>query len=663
MNRFFACVCALSMFLLFISGCRNGGTVDSSAPETSQTEGSGTMNTTTTTATATATDASTTTTTENTTSAAPSGTNVSTSTTRKTTTTTAKAMTYITSTSPNGVTVRAPKDENLTIVDASTFGMNPASKDNSDAFMLALAYASQAPNSKIVIPKGVYRFSSSRTMILKEATNVVIDGQGSEFVISTPNLFYTKECETVEWRNLTIDWDWDSYRPANLMKVTEKTDSYIDFELPEVQTIDVNTLEFQSVNRFDPETLSAGVANGREFFNVTHTKIESLGGNKIRVYGLSCHSGMNVGEIYLTRNFSCKAHCFETSKSHNVTYRNITIYSAPGMGFVFSNGSGHMMLKDCTIGLRPGEENKRRISTQADCVHALNTSGHLWIEGCDFSFAGDDGTNIHDNVAQVENRLSNTTLNITTTTQFEVGDTLAFLKEDYAPLNVTATITAKAGGQIELNKKLPESVQEDCIVVNTRYNSSKYYIANNHYHDGRARGILAQASDGLIENNRFSHTQGAAILIITDISTGLWSEGTGVDSLTVKNNSFERCNVNNWTALIEIHANVNGQRPKYPVMKNITIQGNTFIDFPSALLDITSADRVTIRNNVVKNPSPLTNDAGNRGEIASYAASNITITGNTYYASPYMPRDIFDFAESAIAVKNLKVEKNVWKEE
>ena len=658
MKRVCSFALAFCLFCGMLAGCQNGETAESSRIETDQTDGGDPMSTVTVTTTTTGITGEsnpTTTTTAGSTPTSTTGTSGMPS--------TDKPMTYLTSTSPNGVTVRAPKDENLKVVDASTFGMSTASKDNSDAFMLALAYASQFPNTKLVIPKGVYRFSPSNAMVLKEAKNVVIDGQGSEFIFSSAHLFYSRKCDTVEWRNLVIDWDWDSYRPANLMKVINKADSYIDFELPEVKTIDVATIEFSSMNQFDPETLSAGVANGREYFNPTVSKVESLGGNKIRVHGLSCQGAMNVGEIYLTRNFSCKAHCFETANSQNVTYRNITIYSAPGMGFVFSNGSGHMMLKDCTIGLRPGKEHERRLSTQADCVHALNTSGHIWIEGCDFSFAGDDGTNIHDNVAQVDKRISDTTLDLTPTTQFEEGDTLAFLKSDYEPLNVTATITKKTGNQVTLDKKLPAGVQEDCIVVNTRYNSSKYYIANNYYHHGRARGILAQASDGLIENNRFFRNQGASIRIVTDISIGLWSEGTGVDNLTVRNNTFERCNVNNWSPLIEIHANVNGERPAYPVMKNITIENNTFIDFPSALLDITSADKVTVRNNVIKNPTKLVNDAGNRGEISSFAASNITISGNTYYASPYMLEEILQFDASAIKVKNLKIADNIWKED
>ena len=662
MKRVFSCVLVLCLFCGLLAGCQKGNSEESSVPGTEATTGGDDMRNTTTT---TGTDAgiSSTAATATATEGAATTTASTAHTTKTTAATSDKPMTYITSTSPNGVTVRAPKDENLKVVDASTFGMSTASKDNSDAFMLALAYASQFPNTKLVIPKGVYRFSPSNAMVLKEAKNVVIDGQGSEFIFSSAHLFYTRECDTIEWRNLIIDWDWDFYRLANLMKVINKANDYIDFELPEVDTVDVSTLEFGAMNSFDPETLSAGVANGKEFWDMTPSKVESLGGNKIRVYGLSNRSAMNVGEIYLARNTQYKSHCFETSNSQNVTYRNVTIYSAPGMGFVFSNGSGHMMLKDCTIGLRPGEEGKRRLSTRTDCVHALNTSGHIWIEGCDFSFAGDDGTNIHDNVAQVDKRISDTTLDLTPTTQFEEGDTLAFLKSDYEPLNVTATITKKTGNQVTLDKKLPAGVQEDCIVVNTRYNSSKYYIANNYYHHGRARGILAQASDGLIENNRFFRNQGASIRIVTDISTGLWSEGTGVDNLTVRNNTFERCNVNNWSPLIEIHANVNGERPAYPVMKNITIENNTFIDFPSALLDITSADKVTVRNNVIKNPTKLVNDAGNRGEISSFAASNITISGNTYYASPYMLEEILQFDASAIKVKNLKIADNIWKED
>lgn len=577
-------------------------------------------------------------------------------------------ITYLTSTSPNGVTVQSPDESCLNTVDASQFGMDAGSEDNTDAFNLVLAYCAAFPNTKMVIPKGVYRFNSAEMLKLKEAKNVLIDAQGSEFIFRDIGLFRLSDCDTVEIRNLVIDWDWDYYRPANLVKVVDVGWNYADFEFTEVDSIQASDVVFETMNQFDPDTLTPGCAGGKEYFltQLTTSKVENVSANVLRAYDMPILGSLNAGEYYLVRNYSCKSHAFDTSSSQNITYRNVTIYGSPGMGFVFGMGSGHIKLDGCVIGLRPGEENKRRLSTQADGVHCLNTSGHIWIENCDFSFMGDDGTNIHDNVGLLTSSVDSKTVVCQSNLLCEVGDTIEFLENSYAPTGVTAVITGKTAAgsdsiRLTFDKELPDSIQEGCILKNTKYDSSYYYIANNYYHENRARGILAQASQGLITGNKFFRTQGAAILVITDIAQGLWSEGTGVDTLTVSNNTFERCNVGNWTALIDIHTSIFGQSSEYPVMKNLLFENNTFIDFPSELFNITSADQVTIRGNSIQNPTNLLNGQPSRGGIRLQTSSNITISGNTYHASAHMQKSCME-PEVLAKVEGLKVSDNTWKE-
>lgn len=574
-----------------------------------------------------------------------------------------QVISYLTSTSPNGVTVRAPKESCLKQVDAAQFGMDVKSSDNSSAFNMALAYCSMFPNTKLVIPKGVYYFNSSDMLNLKNAKNILIDGQGSEFIFRNTGLFRLADCDTVEICNLVIDWDWNYSRPANLVKVIGTGRDYIDFEFVEVENIQASDVVFETMNQFDAETLTPGCANGKEYFSaqLQHTKQENIAANVIRVYDMSI--SVNEGEYYLVRNFSYKSHAFDTSSSQNITYKNITIYSAPGMGFVFGLGSGHIKLDGCVIGLRPNTEKNRHISTQVDAVHCLNTSGNIWIENCDFSFMGDDGTNIHDNVGLIESIENGKTLICQNTFLCEVGDKITFLKDSFEPTYITATITAKTGSgttiKLSFDKDLSGKVKSGYIAQNTKYNSGSYYIANNYYHENRARGILAQASNGLITGNRFFRTQGAAILVVTDISTGLWSEGTGVDTLTVSKNTFNRCNVNNWTALIDIHTNINGTASAYPVMKNLIFEKNVFSDFPGELFHISSAETVIIRDNTIKNPTYLLNGQSTRGGISIQLASDILISNNTYYASAYMQKSCINPNVSA-TVKNTSFSGNQW---
>lgn len=106
---------------------------------------------------------------------------------------------------------------------------------------------------------------------------------------------------------------------------------------------------------------------------------------------------------------------------------------------------------------------------------------------------------------------------------------------------------------------MPESVAEGWTAYNTECNSSNYVIRNNYFHENSARGLLLQSSNGLCENNRFFKTMAQAIKVVMDIEPTLWQEGTGVDNLIIRNNTFEKCNYSDWGTVIEIGTNIAGR--------------------------------------------------------------------------------------------------------
>ena len=53
-------------------------------------------------------------------------------------------------------------------------------------------------------------------------------------------------------------------------------------------------------------------------------------------------------------------------------------------------------------GLRPGAEDKYRISTTADGIHIANSNGYFRLDNCDLSFCGDDILNVHDDMFYIE---------------------------------------------------------------------------------------------------------------------------------------------------------------------------------------------------------------------------------------------------------------------
>lgn len=549
-------------------------------------------------------------------------------------------------TSATGIEILQP-DSGLMEFDPTIFGLSTTSKDNTDAFNLALYFCKENPDSKMVIPKGRYVFNNAAKLKAYNLENVIIDGQGAEFIFQNTGFFEIRYCETLLIKDLVIDWDWDHSRPANLLKVKDKGLNYVDLEFVEVDNINLEDVTFYTLNQFDSETLTPGTANGMEFWegSVTPTRTEKVANNVIRAYGMQAQYSLQVGTYYLQRNFACISHAFDTTESHNVTFSGLKVYSAPGMAFVFGIESSHIFIDHCFVGIRPGEEDKRHISTQADGLHCLNTGGNIWVEGCDFSYMGDDAINIHDNVGVILDVLSSKSVLVQNNLLCEVGDTICFLSDDYTPIGFTAKITDKAPGsnnswRLEFDKELTRDVKVNGIVYNTKFDSSKYYIHDSYFHCNRARGILAQASDGVIEDCRFYRIQGAAIRVVTEIASGLWSEGTGVDTLVVRNNTFDRCNVNDWSALIDIRTHVFGAAVETKIMKNLLFENNTFKDFPSDLFYICSAKDVIIRNNIIQNPTFLVNGKTNRGRIFIEMSENVAVENNQYDDSPYMSENV-----------------------
>ena len=111
--------------------------------------------------------------------------------------------------------------------------------------------------------------------------------------------------------------------------------------------------------------------------------------------------------------------------------------------------------------------------------------------------------------------------------------------------------------------------------------------------------MLLQSSNGLCENNRFYKTMSQAIKVVMDIEPTLWQEGTGVDNLVIRNNTFEKCNYSDWGCVIEIGTNIAGRSAETAVFSNIEISSNRFKDIPSTLMRTNNVNGLVFADNTV----------------------------------------------------------------
>ncbi len=537
--------------------------------------------------------------------------------------------------------ISLPRADALTPVYAADFGMSTDSEDNSAAFTAAVSACRSNPGSRLIIPKGKYYFRSESRMELRGLCDTLIDAEGATFVFGTDKYFYIADCDCVEINGLTVEWDYSSSRLGSLVKVRNANADSRTAELVFTEVSDIpEDIPLAAITQYDPQTLTPGApGSSKECYIYQNPEciknVEKIEANALRVTHDGLLDFLTDGEVYMLRHYVYGDAVFRVGNSTNVTFDGINIYSAAGMGFVISERTQRFQILNTTIGLAPGREDEYRISATADAVHIADTNGYFRVSGCDFSFMGDDSLNVHDSLICVTERTGANTVKATNAYTLRAGDRVVFCNSDFIDTGFTATVTAADSSSVTFDS-LPDGETAGMILCNTSVDSGNYVITDNYFHEQRARGLLLQSSNGLCEGNRFYKTMGEAIKVVSDIKPGLWYEGTGVNNLSIVNNSFERCDLSAWGSVVFLGSDVGGSAAKRTMFSNITVSGNSFAEFPRYSVKIDNCvGGISVTDNSFINSEPL-NGSRNRGKI--YVGENcsaVTVEGNEWVRSHY----------------------------
>lgn len=549
--------------------------------------------------------------------------------------------------------IARPNEKSCRSVNASDFGVSTAADDNYSAFCKAIEYCKANPNITLKVDGGKYYFRTDKSIMLDGLKNVLIDADGAQFIFENPNYFHIVNCNCIEIRGLGITWNLDVSRLASLVKIRNASKESHSFELEFTELNEVSAdIPIMAFTKYDSETLTPGT---RQDFKENYVyqfpgsikTVEKTGHNVLKVTHDGSLDNYTDGEVYLLRHHVYGGNAFNVYNTSNITFSGIKLYAVAGMGWLIENRSEHFQLLGCVIGLDP-EHDDNRISTTADGVHIANTNGKFRISGCDFSFMGDDDVNVHDNIATITDKLDEKTVEIyTNANNFAAGDTAIFSSKDFDRLGFSAEVTSVEGKKLTFDKELPDYIVKDCIVSNGSIDSGNYVISGNYFHENRARGLLLQSNNGLCENNMFYKIMANPIKVIMDISSGLWLEGTGVNGLVIRNNSFVECNVVEWSAQISISTNIDGKSADSTLFYNITVENNSFDNFYGRLVDASNVSNLKICGNRVNNKDG--SYEARRGRIIiRQSCSRVTISNNEYKASVKAP------FQRLIEFKNIK---------
>lgn len=546
-------------------------------------------------------------------------------------------------------TVARPIESNLVVVNAnSTFGISPNNYSNATEFQDAMDYCKKNPGTKLVIDPGVYYFRGmTADFALNNLENIIIDGQGAEFLFDRQYCFGLTACNGVEIRNLIIDWDWDSSRLGSIVRIENVSPHNYDVRFLELDDVPED-IDFASFILYDADELIPGSHGEYRGYSPWQDPASIVNKEKIapNVFHIEHNGHMYMfeeGDVYILRHYVYSGRAFSTVHySKNITFNNVKIYGFSGMGWVFSDKTNHFQIINSYLGLRPGEEDNRRISTAADAIHIVNTGGYFRLDNNDLSFNGDDIINVHDDVLIISDfDDSRTQLTGWVTGGFVgVGDKVGFRNAqmgqftDYEATVVSFSRDSETNvAVVQFAEPLPDDILAGYYVYNASYNSGNYVITNNYIHETKGRAVILNSDNALFANNYMYRTVSESVHVRSVVTTGRWTGGIGTNNVYILNNTFEECNWGSKGPVIEIGIDIDGYSPPVDVMTNIHIQDNQFI-------------------------SCIHNETQNAIDVKNTSASDLIITGNTLVDSGIINTNGILTEEQVAATNSIDAEPN-----
>jgi uncharacterized repeat protein (TIGR01451 family) len=542
------------------------------------------------------------------------------------------------------------------------------------AFSQAIWACKMQGCATLVIPPGRYLFDDQLVpnlgafephIRIDGLSDVTIDGQGAELIFHFPNPGVNiSHSQRVLIRNLSIDYDVCRAAPGVVYK--ERYDGTTKILVPDDSLVEHLLPRFEhpvAVSSFDMARLAWPKSSVEAYFpqgvGVRYTQIYFYQDvSPTQGYVSPDFAPFSADDEVIVRYCDFDKHAFSVSDgASDIAFEDVTVYSAPGMGFVVWGADRGFRFSRVKIMRKP--DPGRLISTNADGIHISHTLGDIIIEDSDFSGQGDDSLNIHGSWLTLTQKLNSSTLVLTAGTSglIDVGAELKFVRSadlsEYARLRVARVIFNNSRYTVKLDGSVPSTAAVGDLVSNVTRSNSRFIVRRNFFHDHRSRGMLIQSPNGLVENNTVKDVTMTGLHLSTD--NHLYRESLGVENVTVRGNTFQGVGYGSpeiysqgrHMGAISLVADVPSGISAYPVHRNVVIEGNTIIDTPGLAILVGSSDGVTMQNNTIIRSNQISFaqlrsgvdiDATAHGSIMVTRASNVSVTGNRQI----LTSDMFD---------------------
>lgn len=385
------------------------------------------------------------------------------------------------------------------------------------------------------------------------AADLTIEGNGCKLLLEgTVIPVLLGGCRNVTLRNLSIDW----VRPGfTEVEVTASGTGFVEFDGAGQLDVDRGRLialgggHWPSWHLFNLVAFDRArrepLAGTGENWNLERThRAASLGGGRIRLEA-DLDSPPPAGGPAVVMHGDRVAPAVVIDRSDGITLEDVTIHHALGMG-VIAQVSRNLMWRRVRVVPSGG----RLFTTWVDATHAVDCSGFLRMQDCEFRGMFDDGTNIHGVYHRSGGWPDAQRLLLETMHHQQWG--VSFVRAgDTVRLSDPATLTPLEDAVVrevrQINgrfhelefDKAPSAARGRACVAHRYDPDFEVEITGTTISQHRGRGLLLSVPGKVRVRGNTLHSSGVGILAAAEAS--YWWESGPARDLIVEGNTFDAC--------------------------------------------------------------------------------------------------------------------------
>ncbi|MBP3696559.1 MAG: hypothetical protein J6J45_03355 [Clostridia bacterium] len=438
-------------------------------------------------------------------------------------------------------------------------------------------------------------------MFLQNKKNITVEGNGATVIVHgkmTPMLF--DRCENITVRNLCFDYACPTM--SEFTVIADEGESFvIKINGDCLFDVEENSILWHGEQSADGTYFWADRCNGNrrhiKVFNpetkttkdfnrnyMVFDRIERIDENTLRLYPADKSVKFEEGCVYQTRNIVRDATGSLFQRCKNLTFDNIRMTFMHGLGMV-SQFCENVTYLNCDFTPKAG----RTVASTADFFQFSGCKGKITVENCKAGGAHDDYINVHGTHLRIVEADGNSMVVRFMHDEswgfqaFENGDELEFIRWDtLAPYAQTKVVSFERLNDTDIILVVDRPVPSEAVigkdVVENATWTPDLHVSGCEFGPTSGRGILCTTrGEVVIENNRFDHLWGPALLLEDDCN--FWFESGYTKQVVFRNNTVTACEFGKtWSdsPVIRYSPKVMNEQSTHFVHGKLVVFGNTF---------------------------------------------------------------------------------------